>query len=361
MLVPAIVIAFGVTVIMVLALRPMATSVGLVDRPGGRKQHIGAVPITGGIAMFVGLIVSSALAPAGVPSIAILTAIGLLVLVGVLDDRFTSPAAVRLGAQLVAVLLLFFGAELQVTSLGNVFGLGEVQLGVASLLFTALIAVSVINAFNLVDGADGLAGSMGVLALGPVAVIAGYSSSAGLLATVSIAVILGFLCFNFPTIYNRRVRTFMGDAGSTMIGLLVVVCIARVTQGQNGVVSPAVGLWFAALPIFDLFTCFVRRIRRGVSPFQPGRDHFHHVLSRGGLGVRQTLGILTLMQVTYVTFGLVGHYLGIADAAIFGAWAIVGGTQWWFIRKFAAVARGGRRRRQATSDQAAADKPRRAA
>lgn len=342
MLVPALTVTFAVTAIFIIALRPFAIATGLVDRPGGRKQHIGVVPVIGGIAMFAGLFAGASLLSASSLVTSLLVAGGLLIAIGVLDDRYPLPAVVRLGAQLIAVLLMFFGADVQVSGLGNIFGVGDVNLGAATILITLLIAISVINAFNLVDGVDGLAGTMGILAIGPVAILTGYASDIGALATLAVGAILGFLCFNFPTVRNRPVRTFMGDAGSTLIGLIAFVTIAVASQGPTAVVSPAVGLWFAAVPIFDLFTCFVRRIRRGASPFRPGRDHFHHVLTRGGFGVRNTLVILTLFQVTYLAIGLTGHYLAVQEAIMFGLWSAVGLTQWWFIRKLAAHARRGK-------------------
>ena len=249
-----------------IALRPAALSVGLVDMPGGRKQHIGAVPMIGGIAMWAGLAVGMLLLGEAVGASQYLVAAGaLLVTIGVLDDKYPLPATVRLAAQLSAVLIMYFGADLRMDTLGDPFGLGVISLGPLSLLFSILIGVSVINAFNLVDGADGLAGTLGVLALGPIALIAGYESAAGMAAIIAIAVTVGFLVFNFPTVHNRRLRTFMGDAGSTLIGLLVVTVTTAISHGDGAIVSPVVCLWFAAIPIFDLFTCFVRRIRTGRS------------------------------------------------------------------------------------------------
>lgn len=350
MLLPAVSIAFLVTVIFLLALRPFAISTGLVDHPGGRKQHIGAVPIIGGIAMFSGLFAGTELLGLDTFGTALLVSGGLLVTIGVLDDRYPLPPFVRLGAQLSAVLILYFAADVRVASLGDIFGFGAVDLGPGTLLMTLLIAMSVVNAYNLVDGVDGLAGTMGVLALGPVAIIAGYTSIPGTIACLAMATVLGFLCFNFPTVRNRRVRTFMGDAGSTLVGLIIFVAIASASQGDGAVFSPVVGLWFAALPIFDLFTCFVRRIRKGHSPFKPGRDHFHHVLTRGGFGVRKTLGILTLMQTAYLSLGLIGHYAGIPEPILFASWSAVGLTQWWFIRKFAAISRNSRVRARIRSE-----------
>lgn len=331
------------TAIILLAIRPLATSYGLVDMPGGRKQHIGAVPIIGGVAMFAAFAMSTVFLDFDPRYAPILLAAAVLVFIGVIDDKTPLPAAVRMGAQLIVVLLLFYGANVRIETLGNIFGFGAFDLGVFALPVSALIAISVINAFNLVDGADGLAGTMAVLALGPAALLAGYSSFPGQLAILGIAVTLGFLCFNFPTKHNRRIRTFMGDAGSTFVGFLAVVCITIVSQGADPVISPAVGLWFAALPIFDLFTCFVRRLRKGRSPFQPGRDHFHHILARGGFSVRASLGMLTLLQVSYMSIGLVGHYSGAPEYLVFAGWSLVGLSQWKLVRYVAKLARHKRR------------------
>jgi UDP-GlcNAc:undecaprenyl-phosphate GlcNAc-1-phosphate transferase len=94
-------------------------------------------------------------------------------------------------------------------------------------------------------------------------------------------------------------------------------------------------LWFAALPIFDLLTCFVRRALRGRSPFSPGRDHVHHVLRRGGFRTREKLAILTGIQALYAIVGITGHFAGVPDYVMFAAWSIAGFTQGLIIRLIA--------------------------
>ena len=142
----------------------------------------------------------------------------------------------------------------------------------------------------MVDGIDGLAGSLALVALLAIAVIAGSAHDA-LVATLIIAIaVVAFLVFNFPTIRNRGMRCFMGDAGSTLLGFMIVWVTLGVSQGEGRVISPVYCLWFASIPVYDLLTCFVRRALRGKSPFTPGRDHFHHALRRGGFGVRESLG-----------------------------------------------------------------------
>jgi UDP-GlcNAc:undecaprenyl-phosphate GlcNAc-1-phosphate transferase len=94
-------------------------------------------------------------------------------------------------------------------------------------------------------------------------------------------------------------------------------------------------LWFAAVPIFDCLTCFVRRALQGKSPFTAGRDHFHHILRRAGFGVRQKLGILTGMQLVYAIIGLAGHFAGVPDYLMFAAWSVLGLSQYRIIRAIA--------------------------
>jgi UDP-GlcNAc:undecaprenyl-phosphate GlcNAc-1-phosphate transferase len=89
------------------------------------------------------------------------------------------------------------------------------------------------------------------------------------------------------------------------------------------------------VPIYDLFTCFVRRILKKKSPFTPGRDHFHHTLRRGGLGVRQTLGILVVLQAGYAIVGVVAHEAGISDVVMFSLWSVCGLSQRFIIKLIA--------------------------
>src|SRR6056297_2072565 len=162
----AALIAFLVTALFILALRPVAYSIGLVDRPGGRKGHRGIVPVIGGICMYLGIV---AVAPLLTQPIdgqgAFIVAGGLLVLVGALDDGFDIPPAVRLVAQATAALIVCLGAGLVAENIGNILFFGDIKLGVLALPFTVLVIIAVINAFNMMDGLDGLAGGIGLAAL----------------------------------------------------------------------------------------------------------------------------------------------------------------------------------------------------
>ena len=329
----AAVVAFTITAVMMFALRPLAKAVGLVDIPGGRKHHRGEVPIVGGIAMFFGMFAGLTLLPSGTYEIApLFAACGILVIVGMLDDRWHLPTATRLSTQIAVVLIMIFGANLTLETLGDPFGVGDIELGHFSLLFTLLVALTVINAYNLIDGVDGLAGTLALIALLADAAAAGASSGVGTAALIISAAILGFLTLNFPAAGNRQLRAFMGDAGSTLLGFAVVWITIHASQGPSQVISPVLCLWFASIPVYDCLTCFVRRIRSGVSPFTPGRDHFHHTLLHGGFRVRETLGILMGLQTLYALLALAAYYAEVSDVFMFFAWAVLGLLQRFSIK-----------------------------
>lgn len=347
--IPAMVIAFTVTTAFMFALRPIAISAGLVDRPGGRKSHIGDVPITGGIAMFIGMFTGIHILTGvdlGISSIMIASLI--LVSVGVTDDKYTVPTPVRFVAQISAVLIMVYGAKLALYELGDPFGIGLIYLGPLTLIFTMAVGLTMINAYNLIDGADGLAGTLAVISLLALAVVSGLGSINAGLALTACAAIVGYLLFNFPLSWNRSVRSFMGDAGSTLLGFTVVWVALGVSQGPERLISPVHCLWFASIPIYDCLTCFVRRSLAGKSPFTPGCDHFHHTLLRGGLKLRRTLALLTGLQAFYAVIGLLGHFGGVPDTAMFAAWSVLGLSQRFMIKAVARHWRGSRIRRHTT-------------
>ncbi len=349
------VVAFTVTVAFMFALRPVAQSFQLVDRPGGRKSHIGDVPIIGGLAMFAGIFAGLALVQGvSVLVVSLLSASCLLVIIGALDDKYGLAASVRIAIQIAAVLIMFYGSGHQLADIGDPFGFGIIRLGPATLVGTLLVALTVINAYNLIDGADGLAGSLSIIALLSIAFVGGYTDPSTAISVVVMAAIFGFLLFNFPVAWNRPVRSFMGDAGSTLLGFTIVWVALGASQGEDRLVSPVICLWFAAVPIYDLLTCVVLRVRSGKSPFKPGRDHFHHVLNRGSKTVRRTLVVLNALQLTYAGIGLIGHFAGAPDWLMFAGWSILGLAQHWIICQIARAKRWLRMRRAAGNRERAA-------
>jgi UDP-GlcNAc:undecaprenyl-phosphate GlcNAc-1-phosphate transferase len=320
---------FFATLLAMSALRPVAVAVELVDKPGGRKTHRGDIPIVGGLAMFIGCTFGVGLLPPNVLiSGSLLSAAALVVLVGLLDDRFEISPAARLTAHLVAaVLVLTTSPDLTITSLGRPFGTEVAEFSdLGSAAFTCVAIMGAINAFNMLDGMDGLAGTMAFNAL---VALTALGSLAGDFGVSSISITLGgavlaFLIFNIPAGFNRRFRCFMGDAGSTLLGFLLACLCISVSQGEGPKISPTTTLWIVAIPLFELLWTTFRRALKGRSPFQPDRAHFHHKLLDAGFGVRGAFFVLICIGAAFSGVGIAIHYYEVPDSLSFALWLFSG-------------------------------------
>jgi UDP-GlcNAc:undecaprenyl-phosphate GlcNAc-1-phosphate transferase len=278
------------------------------------------VPVVGGIAMFGGVIMAAVMSDqlqrhSGM----VLLAAGLMVLIGVLDDRFDLKPQFRLFAHAVAAISLAYGSGFVVHDLGNLLGFGDIPLGWLALPFTVLACMALINAFNMLDGLDGLAGGCALVAFLGLSVIGiggGVTSSAVMCLSLAGAC-LGFLMFNLPARFNRGFRTFMGDAGSTLLGFVLAAVALVLVQPTQADVSPAIILWMMPIPIFELFTSTVRRIVKGLSPMQADDGHFHHKLVKAGFSVRLIFALYIGVSALSVGTGLLALEKGLAEPVVF--------------------------------------------
>jgi UDP-GlcNAc:undecaprenyl-phosphate GlcNAc-1-phosphate transferase len=329
-------LSFVITVVFMLALRPLALAVGLVDIPGGRKRHGFPAPTIGGIAMGIGLGVGTALIEYPEFWTPTLLGVYVLVVVGTIDDRFDLPANVRLIAQTCAALLVL-ASGIRVTDLGEPLFF-TLDLGAASVPFTLLFIVTIVNAFNIIDGIDGLAGGLSMLSLVAMTII-GIGTPAFALAAVAAAVVAAYLLFNMPFRFNKPVRTFMGDAGSTSLGLIIATIGIHLSQEPVSRISPVVGLWLVAVPVFDLFSTIVRRLLQGRSPFAPDHEHLHHVLTSAGLSRPATLVCMLTLAAVFVACGLLGDVFAVPDGALLLGWLLAGVFYYWMVRHPSLVVR----------------------
>ncbi len=330
------VIVFLSTCLLLFALWPAAKTLRLIDYPYGRHQHKGAIPLTGGIAMFVGTFIGASMLDTALqPSWPIIAAAAILIVGGAVDDRFGLSAAVRLAGQSLAVLLATVGGGMLMTDIGAPVFVGTVTLGVAAVPFTVLVTLTVINAFNMLDGVDGLAGGTAVIVLSFLALAAwiGTAADAFSMSLVLIASVAGFLIFNFPLRKPNGRRSFMGDAGSTFLGFSITFLTISLCQGSDRAMTPATGLWIVALPLFDIYSSFFRRLLRGASPLKADREHFHHVLLRAGLSITTVLAVLLSSSVFFGAIGLIGYQTGASEGLMIFGLAMMGIVYSWLIRR----------------------------
>jgi UDP-GlcNAc:undecaprenyl-phosphate GlcNAc-1-phosphate transferase len=301
-------ISLGVTIATMALLRPFAKRLGLIDHPSGHKRHRGAIPVIGGIAMLAGLVAAVFATPGGAfdARVFVISATALVV-VGVLDDAFRLSPPIRLLAHMAAALWMYWAssASVRLETLGDLVGLGAIDLSSVSMLATAFVIVAAINAFNMLDGLDGLAGGVALVALallfGPTSGTLGAAFTQMSLALIG--GLLGFLFYNAPLGFNGRLRSFMGDAGSTLLGFSLGTIMIGASQGPARVAAPVTMVWLVLVPSTDLVWSVLRRLVQRRSPLSPDTEHLHHVLDGAGLATRTVW--LLLVAVSAVA-GLAG-------------------------------------------------------
>ena len=294
-------------------LQPLAARWGLLDHPQGRKDHAHSTPVTGGLGIAVALLVLALLVPLPMTQAKLGYMAGsvLLIVVGLLDDLYDLRWWWRMLAQVVAALAMVYVGGVRIEQLGPAFGLDDMALGALSVPFTVFATVGLINAVNMIDGADGVAGSLLAAALLMLAAAAWYAGNVGL-GTVTLAIFgatLGFLAHNFPVPWRRRARVFMGNAGSAFLGFSVAWIAFRLTQNPGHPVNPVLALWLLSVPVIDCLVLIVRRIRQRRSPFSADRDHVHHLMRDAGFGPAQLC--LTLAGFSLLAGLAVGHAMRI--------------------------------------------------
>lgn len=335
----AIPIAALATVILVRWCAPLAQRIGLVDRPGGHRNHRGAVPLVGGIAMFCGFMFGVLLLDYPLsPYRPLFAGAALLVIIGVLDDFHELRPLTRFVAQTVAALLMALWGGVWLQDLGALTGPQTLTLGLWALPLTVFATVGGINAFNMIDGADGLAGGLALIAIMLLALAALITGGADLpLLLLLAAVTTGFLVFNLRYPGHPRSSVFMGDAGSLFLGFTLVWFLVAHSQGDGRSIAPVSALWLIALPLCDTVCIMGRRLLRGRSPFLADRGHLHHLLPALGLSGAASVALLLALSALLGAIGLLAPRWGVPEHGLF--FAFVG----LFIGHCIAMALGWRR------------------
>lgn len=343
----------------------LAPKIGLVDHPGERRKvHREAVPPIGGLAIFSGLLAACLMLDTWDSTVAFgLAGAAVLVIIGGLDDRFALGHRLRFGAQIAAALLLVIGAGAQLHGLGNLLGFGDIQLGFVAIPFTVFAVVGVINAFNMIDGIDGLAASLALVALISTLALLPAGGALTFLIPVVMAATVPFLVCNLELFFCKGRKVFLGDAGSMLLGYMVVWGLITASQGVPatdatpaipGTLAPSMALWLIALPLMDTFSVMGRRVLAGNSPFAADKGHLHHLLARIYASTRVALLLMLVAGVALAGIGLAAQLLHVPEPLMFYGGLAVFGIFVAFRRKaqrlYVVVRR--RRRQQLVSDAA---------
>jgi UDP-GlcNAc:undecaprenyl-phosphate/decaprenyl-phosphate GlcNAc-1-phosphate transferase len=306
------VVAFAITFLAIPAIMKVASEKKLYDLPDARKVHTSPIASLGGVGIFIGFLLALLLTVSGkqASEFQFFFASALVIFfLGLKDDILVISPTKKFLGQLAATAIIIHLGDIRIESMHGIFGLDTLPL-FWSYLLSYITIIVVVNAFNLIDGVDGLAGSLGIvtttvfgiyflIAQMPVYAMLSFAMTGSLVA---------FLIFNF-----NPAKIFMGDSGSLLLGLLNAILVIKfiaVAESSNAIlpITSAVALGFSILivPLLDTLRVFSIRIAQGRSPFSPDRNHIHHLLLDRGLNH------------SYVTYTCVGLNLSFIAMAYFG-------------------------------------------
>lgn len=293
----------------------------LVDEPGDeRKLHRKRIPTIGGIIIFSAILFSYALwFPDEADNMSkmmsalnefkyLVASLLILFFVGVKDDIIGTSPVKKLVAHMIVAFILVMMADIRITSMHGLFGLDGPLPEWGSVFLSVFVYIVVVNAFNLIDGIDGLAAGIGMingLLMGLWFYFCGNVALALLAFTLSGA-LLGFLVFNFSP-----AKIFMGDSGSLTIGMIISVLAIRMIEIPSsecevdflqGISTPVLAMSVLAYPLLDTLRIFVYRAVKGQSPFSADKNHIHHKLLR--LGSNHARAVLVLYGFTFFVVGV---------------------------------------------------------
>ncbi len=341
--------AFLISVVTTVVVRALARGLGIVDRPDSpRKVHARPVPTLGGLAIYVAFFapfagflfyrnaISDELVLHLKETVALLVASTIVLAVGVMDDVKDLSTKYKLSIQFLAALALFFTGY-QIRAVSNPFG-GPINLGNLCLPVTVFWLMGSANAFNLIDGLDGLAAGIGVFACATiffVAIIFGNTLTALFMISMAGA-LLGFLLFNF-----HPASIFLGDSGSLFLGFVIGAIALKGAQKSATVVALLIPVLALGLPIMDTVLAILRRWSRRLPISHGDKQHLHHRLLSLGLSHRHAVWVLygacgflaaiamfiTAARNTAARNTVAAITLGVAGVIVFASVRLVGGVK----------------------------------
>lgn len=318
------------TFLLIPRIRNTTLKLGYTDTPDARSSHQNTVPTFGGIAFYISLILTLFMLQKEYDNaiiITLLVSISILFFTGFKDDLRNSSPKAKLFGQLLAVSLLMLHSEFYISSLHGFLGIHEMP-PIIGIPFSVFLFISIINAYNLIDGIDGLASIVGIVAASSFAVLF-YNLDLYFYTGICVALIsmlFAFLRFNFST----KKKIFMGDTGSLTIGFVLGILGMRLmtldfeTVSLIGIPRSGIPLLFLTIlivPTFDVSRVIFIRLIKKLSISTPDRNHIHHLLIDSGLTHKKASSLLGLVNISlvglmYFFIKLVGLYISISFLAI---------------------------------------------
>ena len=289
----------------------------LFDVPGERSSHFVATPSLGGVGIFMGILIALFV---WVPFANhqflqyLVGALFIIFVVGLKDDLEPMDAKKKLIAQMITAFLIVYACDIRIESMHGLLGFHSDFPYWFSLLVSGFTVLVIMNAFNLIDGINGLSASIGILVSTTLGIwfFNTEQPAFAILSAITTAAYLAFLRYNImpPT------RTFMGDTGALILGTITATLViqfitsnAALNIGHKFYLQSiaAVSMTVVVVPLFDTLRVFATRMARGHSPLMPDRRHIHHLLVDYGFTHAQATGVLVTFNAGMILFAFIGQ------------------------------------------------------
>ena len=288
----------------------MSKSLKLIDYPSERKNHIGEIPLVGGISIYLSLIILLPFLDLSNWLNLIVLSSGIIVILGALDDALQLGISIRLLSQIIAGLIVI-GGGLSIIDIGDYALINPIELGIFGVLLTLLFVVGLTNAINFMDGIDGLSSGLIIISIFSIYIFSNFDG--GLIdekiIILMIASLIVFIFFNMGWLPFQKV--FLGDSGSMMLGFITAWMLIYYSHPDIRSIHPVLTLWCVTIPVYDLFSVTIRRIIIKRNPFKPDRMHLHHLLIERGCS--SGISLLTIL-----CLGIILNLLGGSIYFLFG-------------------------------------------
>ena len=306
-----------------LGFMPMVVNVAkkkeFVVKPNKRTSHEGAIPNVGGIDIFISFFLTTLIFSFNIIGQLQFLIIGVFVIliIGFVDDLIDIKAGWKLFGELVAAFFLIIVADIRLSNLHGFLGITELSLS-ESYVLSFFVFVSIINALNLIDGVDGLASGLGILISLFFAVYFQLSGRIDLSIT-GYTLVGSLIVFFIYNVFGGRHKIFMGDSGSLFLGYITTLFVFefcemnaypdnfKLDSFYHMSAAPSVAICVLIVPLFDTMRVMMTRIKKGVSPFSPDKNHIHHLLLKTGLKHRQVTYVLMTVNVLFIGLGILGR------------------------------------------------------
>ena len=305
----ALALSFSVFIFFQIILQQNAKRLNLIDKPSKRKLHVGEIPTVGGISIFLSIFSYFFLVELDrAYELLILSSI-LIFVSGILDDLYGLKVLTRIILHLLATLIMIY-AGYKVNNIGYYDYIGNLDLSFFSIPFTIIAVLLLTNAFNWIDGIDGLAPAMFLQSLIISNIFLFINGLEFSIDTLQVLLVLNITIFLLINLNLLKVgKSFLGNSGSVLLGYILAWTLIFYVFQDDINLHPILVAWSISYPIFDITHTLIKRALLRKNLFKPDRNHLHHFLQDKKFNDGSILFILVIISLIFSLFGGLSFYI----------------------------------------------------